>query len=494
MTDETLPDPPTGLRRLLAESPRPRRVAGHRNAHWFVVGTVCIGAFMGQLDASIVTVAFPTMQKDFGATLGSVEWVALSYLLVLIGTVTAVGRFSDMIGRKLLYTYGFIVFTGASALCAVAPNLLVLDGFRVLQAVGAAMLQANSVALITHAMPADQLGRGIGVQGAAQATGLALGPTVGGFLIGLGGWPLIFYVNVPAGILGVALGWVLLPRSRTLQERTAFDWLGLGLFLPGISALLLMLSFGRQVGFRSPLIVSLGSAAVLLLGIFVWHQRRTPEPMMDLKLFRRVPFSAGVASGLLSYLTLFGVLFVVPFFLERARGLTPGQAGIRLTVLPVALGLVAPFAGHLADRFGARPLTVGGMVLTAGALAGLAFLHRGDVELLITLAVAGVGMGAFTPPNNAAIMGAAPRHQSGVAAGILNMTRGVGTAMGVAVTGLVFSTVAGHTVSASTNPASVADGFTAALLVLAAIAVLAAVLAAARGSAVTLAHGPMTLE
>src|SRR5579875_2042092 len=189
--------------RLLTEPARPASVRGFRHAPWLVVGTVCVGAFMGQLDASIVTLALPTLRNEFHTGLGA-----------LVSMVTVVGRLADMAGRKLLYTYGFAVFTLGSALCGLAPSLLTLVGARVLQAVGAAMLQANSVALITQAMPPRQLGRGIGVQGAAQALGLALGPAIGGLLIGLGGWRLIFFVNVPAGLLGLVSGWFLLPRTR----------------------------------------------------------------------------------------------------------------------------------------------------------------------------------------------------------------------------------------------------------------------------------------
>ena len=157
---------------------------------------------MGQLDASIVTVALPTLQHTFDATVGAVTWVGLSYLLVLVATVTAVGRFSDMWGRKLVYVYGFVVFTGASLLCGLAPSLGALCGFRALQALGAAMLQANSLAIIVLVVPGRALGRAIGMQGTAQALGLALGPSVGGLLLAAGGWRLIFLVNVPFGILG----------------------------------------------------------------------------------------------------------------------------------------------------------------------------------------------------------------------------------------------------------------------------------------------------
>ncbi|HLX78401.1 MAG TPA: MFS transporter, partial [Acidimicrobiales bacterium] len=182
------------LRALLKEPRRLKSIRDRPNAYWYAVGAVCIGAFMGQLDASIVTIAFPSFERAFHAGVGSVTWVGLSYLLALVAFVTIVGRFADMAGRKLLYVYGFAVFTLASFACALAPNLGALVGLRVVQGVGAAMLQANSLAIIRLAVPRGRLGRTIGVQGAAQALGLALGPSVGGALIAAGGWRLIFYV------------------------------------------------------------------------------------------------------------------------------------------------------------------------------------------------------------------------------------------------------------------------------------------------------------
>lgn len=455
-------------------------------APWLVVGTVCIGAFMGQLDASIVTLAFPTLRHVFGASLADVQWVGQAYLLVLIGLLTAVGRYADMVGRKLLYIYGFVIFIIGSALCGFAPSLAALIGFRVLQGIGAAMLQANSVAIITGAVPRERLGRAIGVQGAAQALGLALGPAAGGLLISLGGWRLIFFVNVPMGIIGSVLGWFLIPRSRHLAPRHRFDWLGLGIFLPAIMALLLAISYGDRFGWGSPVIVATFIISALLLGAFVLRELRTTAPMLDLSLLKVVPFSAGIASGLLSYLVLFGTLTVVPFYLEIARHARPASAGLQLLVVPLGVGLVAPIAGRLADRIGARPLTVGGMAVTAAMLAISPLLDTGTAVFLLVLAVAGLGLGAFTPPNNAAIMGAAPAHQSGMASGVLNMTRGLGTSLGLALAGLVYTIGAGI---GEGTPAGAASGYRDAALFMAAVAVVAGVVASMRGSS-PLSHDP----
>ena len=434
---------PVGWHRLLVEPRRPASIRGRENAYWLAVGAVCVGAFMGQLDASIVTVALPTLQRTFDASVGAVTWVGLSYLLVLVATVTAVGRFADMWGRKLLYVYGFAVFVIGSALCGLAPTLGALIAFRVLQAVGAAMLQANSVAIIVIAVPRPSLGKAIGVQGAAQAVGLALGPSVGGLLLAAGGWRLIFMVNVPFGVLGVIAGLLLIPRSLHLNERVPFDWKGLALFFPAVVAVLSAVSFGNSYGWTSPVIVGAMVAGVALGVAFVIRERHWPDPMLDLRLFRSTRFRWGITSGLLSYLVLFGVLFLVPFYFARGLGIGAGQAGLELMMMPLALGVVAPFAGRLADRVGARPLTVGGMSLVAVALIALGALRPTTPGFLALLALVGIGLGCFTPPNNAAIMGSVPDQQSGVASGVLNMTRGMGTALGLALTGLVFDLAGG---------------------------------------------------
>jgi EmrB/QacA subfamily drug resistance transporter len=466
-------DVPHGWHRLLIEPRRPATIRNWPRAPWLVVVTVSIGAFLGQLDASIVTLALPTLQQHFHASLAAVEWVALSYLLALIASVTAVGRLADMIGRKLLYTYGFAVFTLASVGCGLAPTLGVLIGFRVVQALGAAMLQANSVALIATAIPKGSLGRAIGIQGAAQAVGLALGPSVGGLLIGAAGWRSIFFLNAPVGVVGLVLGWLLLPRSRDLAPRVRFDWAGLAVFVPAIVAFLLALNVAGNSGLALPLFLVV--ASVVLVAVFVRRERRTRTPMIDLNLFRNLDFTAGIVSGLLSYLVLFGVLFVVPFFLEHARHSSATKAGLELGALPIALAIVAPFAGRARDRLGARIPTVTGMVVAGLLLALLAATGRSSISVVVLLAGIGVGLGLFTPANNAAIMTAAPREHSGMAGGVLNLTRGLGTALGVAITGLVLGLRHAQRPLASAH--AVTLGFQTCVAVLSVLALVAAAIA-----------------
>lgn len=424
---------------MFVEARRPPAVRRWPRAPWLVVATVCIGAFMGQLDASIVTLAVPRIRTDLHASLSSVEWVALSYLLVLVATVSAVGRASDMFGRKLFYTYGFVVFTVASLACGLAPNLGWLIVGRIVQALGAAMLQANSVALIRTNVPPERLGRAIGIQGAAQAVGLAMGPAVGGLLIAAGGWRWVFFVNVPAGVLGVLLGWLLLPRTRSHAPRTSFDWPGLLLLFPAVASMLWGLSRaadGRVLD--AAVLAPVGVAAVLLV-LFGRAQRRSAAPLIDPALFAQKAFTAGIASGLLGYLVLFGALFVTPLYLEAGPGMSPGRAGLLLCVLPLMLGSAAPLGGRIADRVGARLPTVGGLLIAAAGAALLTFGAASVTAISFALVVLGLGLGLFIPANNAAVAGTGPPQHAGMVSGVLNMSRGIGTSLGVAVIGAAYA-------------------------------------------------------
>ena len=441
---------------------------------------------MGQLDASIVTVALPTLQKSFHTSVGSVTWVGLSYLLVLVATVTAVGRFADMWGRKLLYVYGFVIFIVASALCGFAPDLAALCGFRALQGLGAAMLQANSLAIICLVVPARSLGRAIGLQGAAQAVGLALGPSVGGLLLAAGGWRLIFFVNVPLGVFGALAALALVPRSQNLQQKEAFDVGGLALFFPAVVALLSAISFGATVGWSSPLILGLFLVAMGCTALFVRRERATRHPMLDTGLFRHRRFSTGIVSAVGSYVVMFGVLLLVPFYLTRGLGFGTARAGLELMALPVMFGVVAPLAGRWADGVGTRLLAVSGLTTVAVALAALGALRPGTMAFLLLLGLVGAGLGLFTAPNNASVMGSVPAGQAGMASGILNMSRGIGTALGLCLTGLLFGVSGG----ASGSPVRADHAFTVTALVLAALAAAAGMVAAAGTSALSAPRHP----
>jgi EmrB/QacA subfamily drug resistance transporter len=480
----------------LAERPPLACLARLPYYRWLVVGTVCVGAFLGQLDASIASLILPTLERVFQAPVAAVEWVALAYLLTLAALVVPVGRLADLLGRKALYTAGFAVFTAGSALCGLAPTLGWLIACRALQAAGAALLQANSVAIIAAAARPRELGRAVGIQGAAQAVGLAVGPSVGGLLIGALGWQWVFYIAVPFGLAGALLGWLVLPASARPRgaptEAERFDWPGAALLAAAVALSLLVLTYGGLWGWTSVRVLAATAATAGLLGAFLGVERYTRWPLIDGRLVRERVFTTGIAAGLLSYAVLFGSLYLLPFALQRGQGRGAAATGLLLSPIPLAIGLTAPLGGLLADRLGARWPTVVGMVVAAGALLGLALAPLADIPLLLAwFALLGAGIGAFTPANNSAIMASAPPYRRGVASGLLNMTRSLGTSLGIAVVGTLLQARLAARLgylprgTLDISPLVFDSAVRDVLIVLAGVAGLAALLSAARGPRAT---------
>ena len=430
---------------MLREPARPAAIREHRLAPWLAVATVCFGAFMGQLDASIVTLAFPALQRQLGMGLAGVQWVSLAYLLALVALLVPVGRWSDRYGRKLVYLYGFVVFSAASAGCALAPSLAVLIALRVAQAAGAAMLQANSVALVTTSAPPGRRRAALGIQAAAQALGLALGPVAGGLLVASAGWRWIFLVNVPVGVIALLAGWFLLPRTRQLSHGRDTDLAGMLLLALAVVGLLLAVS--SLSGLDLPFLALAGSAAAACLAAagLIWRERRSPAPLIDLPLLAAAGIGPALGGALCVYMVLFGPLVLVPQILA-AHGDSAIRSGLLLTALPAGFGLAAVTAERVLPAHwpNQRRCVTGGLLATCSVM--VLAIPGPTAVTVVSLALLGVGLGAYIPANNAQIMTAVPASEAATAGGMVNMTRGLGTALGVAVVALGLHTGArlGH--------------------------------------------------
>jgi EmrB/QacA subfamily drug resistance transporter len=425
------------------EPPPAKTIASRTSYPWFVVGTVCIGAFMGQVDSSITQLLLPRLESEFNARLSTVSWVAVAYLLAMAAFLPIFGRLADILGRKLLYTGGFLLFVLSSALCGLAPNLPVLIAFRVLQGIGAALLSSNSVAIVVAAAGPDLRGRALGVQAAAQAIGLSAGPAIGGLVLDVLDWRWVFWINVPVGLVGTVMGWFVLPPTKDLPRDTRFDWNGAVLIAPALTAIMVVLNEGHAWGAASPLLLGWALLAVVLLSLFIRCERRADAPLIDLKLFNQREFSAGNIAGLLSYAALFGLFFLMPFIFVRAYQDSIFAAGLRLCIVPVMIGVVAPFGGALYDGVGARTPTVLGMLICVGGLVMLGAVLDGASDslplVMLALALFGIGQGLFVSPNNSAIVAAAPARLTGEAGGLLNVTRSCGVSVGIAAASSLFA-------------------------------------------------------
>lgn len=438
----TNPTLPTRLSSGLEPPPLPW-VTRLSSYPWLIVGTTCIGAFIGQLDASIVQLTLPTLEREFSTGLGAVSWVAIAYMLAFTASLPIFARLSEVFGRKLLYLVGYAVFGLASALCGMAANLELLIFFRVVQGIGGAMLGANSITILVKAAGSNRRGTAMGMFAAAQAIGISAGPVVGGLLLAMLGWRSVFWVSVPFGLLGVIIGWLILPRTAGPVSDKRFDWWGALLLTPALTSIVIILSEFHSWGLQStPLRLAI-LAAILLLPLFVWHEFRAPSPLIDLHLFRVPAFSGGVIAVNLSYALLYSSFFLLSFALIRGFHEPPITAGLKLAMIPIALGLTAPISGAICERLGVRVITTAGMACCLCAIFLLSLVLRDVLDhglaMMAALALFGLGLGVFIAPNNSATIGAAPSQHSGEAGGLLNLMRVLGCALGIAAASTMLS-------------------------------------------------------
>jgi EmrB/QacA subfamily drug resistance transporter len=444
---------------------------------WWALAAVGSGTFMSTVDGSIVNIALNTIQKTFSASLGQVEWVVLAYLLSIVCLLPTMGRLGDMIGRRRVYLLGFVLFTAGSALSSFAWNIPSLIVFRMIQAVGAAMIQSMGMALLVQAFPASERGRALGYNGTIIATGVATGPVLGGLLIGTFGWRSIFYVNVPLGLLALAISWFALADDAKRSEQK-FDVVGAMTLGASLIAILVALTEGQHLGFDVPWVIGLFIAGIIGLIAFVRWERMHPAPMIDMGSFGVPAFSLGLMTTMIAFTGLQFNFILLPFFLQNVLHYTPQQTGLMMIISPLAIMVMSSISGRLSDRFGPRWVTPVGILSLGFGLFGMSSLTAESTQLDIILRVVfiGIGFGFFQSPNNSSIMGSLPRERSGVTSGMLNVTRTIGQISGITLAGAIWSSqvtsITGQVFKDITVAPTTAlvEGYHVALLVAAAIA------------------------
>jgi EmrB/QacA subfamily drug resistance transporter len=434
---------------------------------------------MSTVDGSIVNIALKTLQDSFGAGLHEVEWVVLSYLLAIACLLPIMGRLGDMIGKRLVYLGGFVVFTVGSALCGLAWNIESMIVFRVIQALGAAMLQALGPALLVAAFPPHERGQALGYTGSIVAAGILTGPVLGGALLGVASWPAIFLVNIPIGIAAIALTLRALPDDATRTDQR-FDLPGAALLGGGLFLVLLALTEGQVWGFGDARTLGAFVAGLVAMIGFVLWERRAQAPMINLSLFSSPAFSLSLLTAFLSFLAASFNFLLLPFYLQNVLGYDPQRTGLTLIASPLVLSVVSPISGRLSDRFGARWLGVAGLACMALGLISFTTLTTtsSQLDVILRLMLIGLGFGLFQSPNNSMIMGSAPRSAMGVAGSLLAVMRTLGQTTGVAIAGAVWAAqvaaAAGRSFDPITSapPEALTAGLHGAMLVAAALAVI----------------------
>jgi EmrB/QacA subfamily drug resistance transporter len=401
------------------------------------------------LDVTIVNVALPSIGHDFHASVSGLQWTVDAYTLVLASLLMLSGSTADRLGRKRTFVVGLIVFATGSLLCSLAPNLTLLVVFRMVQAVGGSMLNPVAMSIITNTFTnPKERAQAVGVWAAVVGVSMALGPVVGGLLVGSVGWRSIFWINLPVGLAAVVLTLRYIPESRAPKARRV-DGVGQALVVTLLASLTYGIIEAPDRGWGSPVI--LGAFAVTagsLLGLMSWERRRD-EPLIDLRFFRSVPFSGAAVIAVAAFATLGGFLFLNTLYLQDVRGLSPLRAGLCTLPMAVMTMLLPPISGRIVGTRGARiPLIIAGTALTLscvmltriGATTSFTWLFASYV-------VFGIGFGFVNAPiTNAAVSGM-PRAQAGVASAIASTSRQVGSTLGVAVVGALVTSSLGRSSS-----------------------------------------------
>jgi EmrB/QacA subfamily drug resistance transporter len=458
---------------------------------WRVCAVTSLGLVLIGIAGSTLNVALPTVVRHFRADALESGWILLSFLLVNTASLVLFGRVADLLGRREVYLAGFALFTVASLLAGLSPDVWFLTAMRVLQAIGAAMILANGTVIITDAFPPDRLSQGMGVYIGTLSVAQLAGPTLGGLIAEAAGWQWIFWVNVPAGLLALGVGAAIL-RKMPRQPKEPVDALGNVLVFAALSALLLALSTAGSSGLSSPVVLAGAGTFVVLLPLIVLAERRAPNPVLDLRLFGGRLLTYANLASFCNALARSALILVVALYFQAARGVDAFTAGLSVLPVPVGIGLASPIVGMLGRRVSPYALSIGGAVLSAAGLGTLLLTADPATPywvIGIGLFVAGCGSGTFLTGNTTQVMRALPAGSLGVVNGFRVMVMNVGIVISVGLSLSVLTASVGPGVRAQVyagtlstlSPVAVGqlmDGFQRAYAVLFGVALLGALLAA----------------
>ncbi|MDD1724065.1 MAG: DHA2 family efflux MFS transporter permease subunit [Methanospirillum sp.] len=408
-----------------------------------IVLVVSLGSFMAGLDATIVNIALPSIAKGFDVPTVHASWVLNAYLIILVSLLLAASKIGDMKGYKEVFLAGFGVFTIGSALCGFAPSVDLLILFRMIQAVGGAIIAALGSVMVTAYLGSLVRGQALGLVAMFTMLGVALGPVLGGFLTSIFSWRFIFYVNIPVGLLAIVMGIICIPLLKPPSPASRLD-------IPGIILLFVFLSsliFGLNT-ITGPEVMTAAIAigiSVIFCAVFLIRQKRASEPLVDLSLFKNRAYSFQNADILILQLGLAGIMFLMPFYLEMVKALPTGTSGALLLALPIGNILTGPISGRISDVIGTKKPIMLGFVVSIIALFLLSTLSVSShaYEVVMYLFILGAGAGIAYAPLNSAIMGESPEKDRGVTSGLLKMMTNLGSSLGVALTLLVSGFVLG---------------------------------------------------
>ncbi len=411
-----------------------------------ILYTIMIGAFFSMFDAGMVNVGLPVIAGEFKTGIQTVQWTSSIYLLVMSALLPIFGSLADRLGRGRIYNAGFLTVSVFTLLCGFAPNFTVLIVFRILQAIGGAMVMANGMAIATESYPPSERGRNIGILASAMAVGSIAGPSLGGLIIGLSGWRSVFYATFALSFAAFAVSYFTIPRQKKQPTQYHIDIMGSILLIVTIVSFIYGFSnLNNIVGHNYSILFIVGLFLLTAVALILWELKHK-HPVFDLRLFRNLTFSSSIISALISFATMYSPTVLVPFYLQKTLGFSPIITGLYMMAFPVAMALLSPLSGSLSDKIGSRSLAIAALVLNGIALIIFAFIPA-DLPswfIMIPLSVMGIGLGMFQSPNNSTIMGSVPKERLGAANGITQLVKNLGMVIGITFSTMVFTMAMGQ--------------------------------------------------
>jgi len=406
-----------------------------------ILAVCCMSLFMVGLDLTIVNVGLPSIGRDLQAGVSGLQWTVAAYTITLAALLMFSGSVADRIGRRTIFQVGLSLFTLGSWLCSLAPGLGALIAFRVVQGVGGSMLNPAALGIITNTFtgPAERA-RAIGVWDGVFGLSMALGPLLGGVLVGAVGWRGIFWANIPVGLAAISLTALFVPDSKAPRPRRA-DPVGQFLIIVMLGSLAYAIIEGPAAGWHSPQIFGFFALSAAALSVLLAYEPRREEPMVDFRFFRSVPFTGANLTAVCAIAAMAGFLFLSTLYLQDVRGLSALQAGLTILPMPVVMALCAPLAGRMVAKRGPRiPMVIAGAALTLSSAALSRLTSSTEhLYLIVTYAMFGIGAGMVSSPITNGVMSGVPKSQAGMASGMNSSSRQLGQSLGVAIVGSVLA-------------------------------------------------------
>ncbi|UUV13156.1 MFS transporter [Clostridioides difficile] len=398
-----------------------------------VLFVVIAMTFMATLDSSIINVALPVLASKLNVSLASIEWVIASYSIIICSTLLFFGRLGDIIGKSRVFQAGTILFTSASLLCGLSNSLTLLIVCRFIQGIGASAYMANNHGIITELFPKESRGKALGILVTAVAIGNMVGPSVGGFILSIFDWNVIFFINIPIGLIVIFLNTKFLPNSKKSSEN--MDKTGAILQFLGTTLFFSALISAQQTGLLNPYILSALLLSIIFIILFLILEKKHPQPLLDLEIFRNFKFSLNLICALTSFICIASSSILIPFYLQSTMKLPPIQAGLFMILSPLILAIFSPIFGNISDKIKSEKIILIGLLVMSFGFFLMSRLKESSALILfvIYISIISIGQAIFQPANNALIMSNCSRSKLGVVGSINSLVRNLGQVIGITI-------------------------------------------------------------